>query len=152
MTKEEFKQFIKKICYENDFKKVKSSFYLAGEEVMCCINLQKSNYGDIYYVNFYFFVDDYRDCKNYPTHYDADVYGRIKAMSKNATYQGKCFMTSMIEYTEYTENELRHYFEKEFNKVVLPPIFIGKKYILDNLNSLYSLTLNKEQVLSKLQA
>ena len=61
-------------------------------------------------------------------------------------------MTSMIEYTEYTEKELRNYFEKEFNKVVLPPIFIGKKYILDNLNSLYSLTLNKEQVLSKLQA
>ncbi|MBR4020523.1 MAG: hypothetical protein IKI99_04350, partial [Firmicutes bacterium] len=105
---------------------------------------------DIFYN--YFFVGNYRDCKNYPTHYDADIYGRIKVMSKNATYQGKCFMTSMIEYTEYTEKELRNYFEKEFNKVVLPPIFIGKKYILDNLNSLYSLTLNKEQVLSKLQA
>lgn len=151
MTKEEFKKFIKKICYENNFKKIKNEFYLAGEEVMGSISLQKSNYGDFYYVNFHFYIGDYRDCKTYPTHYDADVDGRIKAMSKNVTDQGKCFMTGMIEYTEYSEEDLRGYFAKEFDERILPPIFKGRKFILDNLNSLYHLTLNKEKVLSKLR-
>lgn len=57
-----------------------------------------------------------------------------------------------IEYEEYTEDELRPYFDKEFEERILPPIYQGKKYILDNLGKFYSLTLNKEEVMKKLQS
>ena len=36
----------------------------------------------------------------------------------------------MIEYEEYTEDELRPYFDKEFEERILPPVYQGKKYIL----------------------
>ena len=65
---------------------------------------------------------------------------------------GKQFLTSAIEYEEYTEEELRLYFDKEFEERILQPIHEGKKYILDNLGKLYSLTLRKEEVMQKLQS
>lgn len=57
----------------------------------------------------------------------------------------------MIEYEEYTEDELRASFDKEIEEKILPPIVQGRKYIFDNIDKLYFLTLNKEAVLKKLQ-
>ena len=105
MTKQEFNVFFKNECNSRGFRKVKKYFYLLGTEVMCSIHLQKSNYGNVYYVNYCFYIGDFRQCKDYPTHYDADIVGRINVMSKTQQYQGKCFMTSMIEYDEYTAEE-----------------------------------------------
>ena len=68
------------------------------------------------------------------------------------TFQGKCFITAQVEYEEYTEDELRPFLDRELEKKVLPPICQGKKYILDNLNTLYFLTLNQEEVMRKLQS
>ncbi len=118
---------------------------------MCGIFLQKSNYGDIYYVNFCYFLESPQNNKSYPTQYESDIFERIVAMSKKSTLQGKCFITAQIEYKEYGEEELRPYFDKEFEERILPPIYQGKKYILDNLGKLYSLTLNKDEVINKLQ-
>lgn len=73
-------------------------------------------------------------------------------MSKKQTFQGKCFMTDQVEYEEYMEDELRPFFDREFEEKVLPPIIQGKKYIWDNLNTLYFLTLNQEEVKRKLQS
>jgi len=72
-------------------------------------------------------------------------------MSKTMTYQGSHFMTDQIEYTEYTEEELRPYFEKAFTEEILPPLILGKKYVYENLGRIYHLTLNQEEVLRKLQ-
>lgn len=87
-----------------------------------------------------------------PDYYDSDIEERILAMSKRKTVHGKCFLTAMIEYEEYTEDELRPYFDKEFEERILPPVYQGKKYILDHLGSLYSLTLRKEEVMRKLKS
>ena len=73
-------------------------------------------------------------------------------MSRKQTFQGKQFMSAQVEYEEYTEEELRPFFDKEFEERILPPIHQGKKYILDNLGKLYSLTLRKEEVMQKLQS
>lgn len=73
-------------------------------------------------------------------------------MTKTDTIQGEHFLTAQIEYEEYNEDELRYYFDKEFEEKVLPPIRYGKKYILDNLRKLYRLTLNQEEVMQKLQS
>ena len=73
-------------------------------------------------------------------------------MSKDQTNMcGENFMTSQIEYEEYFECELSNYFDKAFETIILPPVYTGKKYILDNLGKLYSLTLRQDEVLRKLQ-
>ena len=150
MDKTQFKAFCKKEFEARGFKRQKNIFYLSGRDVLCGIVLQKSNYGEIYYINYYFFIGEFRSINNYPTHYESDVYGRILAMSKTSTIRGEHFVTAQIEYKEYTEEELRPYFDKAFEEKILPPIQQGKKYILENLGKLYSTPLNKEEVMQKL--
>ena len=152
MDKNQFKEFCKKEFKLRGFNKVKNAFYLLGHDLLCGIDLQKSNYGKVYYVNYYYFIGDFHAITNYPTHYESDIQDRVVAMSKTSTIQGKHFITAQIEYEEYTEEELRPYFDKAFEEKILPPIHQGKKYILDNLGKLYSLTLNKEEVMRKLQS
>ncbi len=152
MDKKQFKDFCKKEFESQGFKKHKNMFYLTGRDLLCGIYLQKSNFGDVYYVNFYYFIGTFDDVNNFPTRYEYDVYERILVMSKKQTFQGKKFMTAQVEYEEYTEDELRPYFDKEFENRILPPVRKGKKHILDNLGTLYSLTLRKEEVMKKLQS
>lgn len=151
MDRKEFKQFCMAEFKKRGFMKIKNTYYLEGDEVLCAINLQKSNYGNIYYVNYYYFIGNYKELTTYPTYYDSDIEGRIAVMSKTQTYQGKHFMTAQVEYEEYSADELRPFFAKEFEEKILPPIFQGKKYILENINKLYFLTLNQDEVMRKLQ-
>ena len=151
MDKKQFKNFCQKVFELHGFKKIKKTYYLRGEDLLCGIELQKSNFGNSYYINYYFFLGKFDNTKAYPICYDFDVQGRILAMSKTQTISGKQFLTSAIEYEEYTETELRPFFDKELEDRILPPVHHGKKYILDNLGNFYSLTLNKEEVMRKLQ-
>ena len=152
MDKKQFKDFCKKEFELRGFKKIKKTFYLLGEDLVCGIELSKSNYCNAYYVDFFYCIGKYHMVGELPVYYDSDVEERISVMSKTQTVQGKCFLTGMIEYEEYTEEELRPFFDKEFKERILPPIHQGKKYILDNLGKLYSLTLHKEEVMQKLQS
>ena len=61
-------------------------------------------------------------------------------------------MTAQIEYEEYTEKELRPFFERAFEEEILPPVNRGKSFILDNIGKLYSLTMHKEEVIQKLKS
>lgn len=154
MDKNEFKAFCKNEFYKRGYKKIKNTYYLSGAEgVMSGIQLQKSNYGEEYYVNFYFFIGNFEGISSasYPTNYEYDVYGRIIVMSKKQKYKGDYFETGAIEYEEYTEETLRPYFDKAFDERILPPVYQGKKYILDNLNKLYQLDLRQDEVMKKLQ-
>ena len=119
---------------------------------MCGIDLQKSNYGDVYYANYYYFIGEFKNITDYPTHYESDIQGRIAVMSRKQTFQGKQFMTAQVEYEEYTEEELRPYFERAFEEEILPPVDHGKSFILDNIGKLYSLTMHKEEVIQKLKS
>lgn len=152
MDKKQFREFCKNEFKARGFKKQRNVFYLIGHDLLCGIDLQKSNYGEVYYVNYYYFIGDFENITDYPTHYESDIQGRIVVMSRKQTFQGKHFMTAQVEYEEYTEEELRSFFDKEFEERILPPIHQGKKYILDNLGKLYSLTLHKEEVMQKLQS
>lgn len=152
MDKKQFKDFCKKEFELRGFKKIKKTFYLVGKDLVCGIELSKSNYSNEYYVDFFYCIGDYHMVSELPVYYDSDVEERILVMSKTKTVQGRYFLTGMIEYEEYAEEELRSFFDKEFEERILPPIYKGKKYILDNLGKLYSLTLRKEEVMQKLQA
>ena len=156
MDKNEFKEFCKKEFYKRGYKKIRKMYYLVGTKgVMSGIDLQKSNFGEIYYVNFYFFIGDFQGVSTslYPTLYESDVYSRILVMSKTQRdrHTKECFITSGIEYLEYTEETLRPYFDKDFEERILPPVYQGKQYILENLNKLYWLDIRREEVLKKLQ-
>ena len=152
MDKKQFKEFCKREFQKKGFQKVKNTYYLAGKDLLCGIDLQKSNFGNEYYINFYYFIGDYQNQTGVPTYYDSDIDARIIVLSKIKTYQGKQFLTSQIAYEEYTEEELRVFFDKEFDERILPPIRQGKAYILENLGKLYRLTLNQEEVMRKLQS
>lgn len=152
MDKKQFRAFCKKEFEERGFKKQNNTFYLIGKDLLCGMELSKSNYGNEYYVEFFYCIGDYSDVVELPGYCDSDIEERILAMSKTKTVHGKYFLTAMIEYEKYTEDELRPYFDKEFEERILPPVYQGKKYILDNLGKLYSLTLRKEEVMRKLQS
>ena len=99
-----------------------------------------------------FFIGKFKETNDYPECFALDVQGRIVVASKTQTINSKHFLTSAIEYEEYTEEELRLYFDRQFAEKILPPIHQGKKYILDNLGRLYFLTLRREQVIQKLKS
>ena len=151
MDKEQFKEFCKNDFESRGFKKVKNMFYLPGQELMCGLWLQGSLYGSAYYINFYYFIGNFENTRSYPTHYECDISGRICVMSKKLNY-GEYGMTVMIEYGDYIEEELKPYFDKEFEERILTPVQLGKKYILDNLGKKYRLGLRQEEVMKKLQS
>ena len=152
MDKKQFREFCKNEFKARGFKKQRNMFYLMGHDLLCGIDLQKSNYGEVYYVNYYYFIGDFENITDYPTHYESDIQGRIVVMSRKQTFQGKHFVTAQVEYEEYTEEELRPYFDRAFEEEILPPVNHGKSFILDNLGKIYSLTLHKEEVMQKLQS
>ena len=151
MDKEQFKQFCQKDFESRGFKKVKNEFYLPGKEIMCGISWQRSLYGPVYYINFYYFIGNFENVKSYPTLYESDIDDRICVMSKKIE-NGKYSMTAMIRYEYYMEEDLKPYFDKEFEERILPPVQFGKKYILDNLGKKYRLTRHQEEVMQKLQS
>ena len=152
MDTKQFKSFCRLEFEKQGFRKAKKYYYRIGKDLMCGIDLQRSNFGPEYYINYFYWIGDNWDEKALPSYYDSDIDGRITAMSKTMTYQGSHFLTVQIEYTMYTEDELRPYVEKAFAEEILPPLVLGKKYIYENLGKRYSLTLNQEEVLRKLQA
>jgi len=151
VDKNQFKSFCKVEFEKRGFKKVKNIFFLAGFDLLCGIDLQKSSYGKTYYINYYFFIGDFRNSEIMPFYFDSDVQGRIIVMSKTQKIKGEHFRTAQIRYEDYTEDELRSFFDKDFAEKVLPPVYKGKAFILNHLNVLYFLTLRKDEVLRKLK-
>ena len=92
MDKKTFKEFCKNEFETHGFKKQRNVFYLTGHDLLCGIDLQKSNYGDVYYVNYYYFIGEFEAITGYPTHYESDIQGRITVMSRKQTSHGKQFM------------------------------------------------------------
>jgi len=151
MDKKQFKEFCKKEFQKRGFQKVKNTYYLPGKDLICGIDLQKSNYGNEYYVNYFYFLENYQERVSYPPYQESDIQDRIVVMSKTQTFKGKHFLTAQIEYEEYAEDELRAFFDKDFNEKILPPIYKGKKFILENLERLYFLTFDQDEVIKKLE-
>ncbi len=151
MDSKQFKIFCENEFKNKGFKKNKKAFYLFGKDVLCGIDWQRSRYSNSYYVNYYFFIGDFSSRKNLPLYYESDIQGRIKVLSKEQNFQAKQFMTPLIEYEKYTENELKDYFDFEFENVILPPIIRGKEYILHNLNSKYFSIHSTEVIVKKIK-
>ncbi|MBQ9797118.1 MAG: DUF4304 domain-containing protein [Clostridia bacterium] len=88
MDYQEFKSFCATEFKKRGFKKRRNAYYKYGNEVLCVMDLQKSNYGACCYVNYSFFLGRFVDEAQYPGIYGSDVSGRITALSKTQTIKG----------------------------------------------------------------
>lgn len=153
MDSKEFKKFCKDEFTKRGFRKVKSDFYCQGNGVLCSLYLQHSDFGPMYYLNFYFYIGDFTG-KEYPSRYDYDFYGRIAFMSKTSTINGgKTFLGGLIEYNYYTEDELRLYIDKGFEEKISPILEHGKEEIVSLLEQkmCHANILREEETLDKLK-
>ena len=151
MTKQEFKDFCNEEFLNKGFVKKKSMYYLQGKDILCGLYLQKS-IGDAFYVEYDFFLGEYKDMKKYPSKYSADISMRIPILSK-ATINGECFMGALIEYERYTTEELKFYFDKEFKEHIMPIIGGGKERLKQDLEYFFREMFEEEiqSVLNKIE-
>lgn len=56
MEKEEFKKIFSDIAFENKFIKAYGSWYKKSEECIIVLDLQKSNYSNLYYLNIRIYI------------------------------------------------------------------------------------------------
>lgn len=155
MTAQEYKAFCHKAFIQRGFKKIKHTYYLQGNGVLCSLHLEKF-YGNTYVVDVAYFIGEYNTPKSYPISInEADVHGRIiKVLSKD-TIKGKHFMTSFVEYELYTSDELRPYFDDALDNNVVVPILYGKEELLKRMESnllIIPMLKDEDEVIAKLNA
>lgn len=136
VEKKEFINFCKEDFKKRGFKKIKKGYYLDnGKGILVIIYLQRGSYGKYYYINCNFNIGSLDNDIPKPIFDDANFFNRIKIMSKaNDTIDGKQYMTEQIPYEEYAQNELQPFFDKYFEKMVIPVIIGGKQYIIENID------------------
>lgn len=149
MTEKQFKEFCKNEFEKRGFAEQNDVYYLAGRELLCGIDLQKSNYVDAYYINYFYFTGDFKRTASYPTRYESIIQGRI-SVDSGETINGDKYYNTQIKYEKYTEEELRPYFDAVLKEEILPPVYQGKKYILYSLGNPYSSILHKDEVIKRL--
>lgn len=146
MEKLEFKKFCYHQFKKHGFQKIKNRYYLKGKDnIICVLELQKSDYGSYYYINYDYYINP-PVAPEMLSSYISDLIGRILIFSKN----DYAVIGAAIEYEKYTEEELIADFDDYFNKVIIPPIKIGKTILVKYLNTFYHLHVHKENVLKKL--
>lgn len=137
MTKEEFKELCQTEFVKRGFCKRKSCYYLLGVDgLLGGLHLQSSCGGKAYYVNIYFYLDGVSDTKKYPACHEADLHGRINVWSR-ATYKGQHFMSSLIEFEKYSQEELFNYITDDLDSIVMPPLLYGRRMLRDCLTRLH---------------
>ena len=150
MTKQEFKDFCHEEFIKRGFVKKKKMYYLSGKDLLCGLYLQKSM-GEAFYVEYDFFIGEYKEEKLYPTVYESDIDIRICVLSKQ-TIKGERFMGALIEYEKYDSEEIRPYFDEAFEKYIMPPILEGKRILLEKREHYFAELFSEERdaVLEKL--
>ena len=154
MTTQEFKDFCHEEFTKRGFVKKKlNNYYLNTDKgVLVSIYLQRSGYGTAYYINYNFYIGFFDKVKDYPPHYDSDLYHRICVLSKD-TFKGEHFMDAMIELERYTIDEIKPYIDAEFDQYIMPVLTKGKQHIIDNLDHFFSGTPEERvELLSKLNS
>ena len=133
MTKDEFKKLCWQLFKEYGFKKQKKDFVNDGcSNVYCTVDLQKSNYGEAFYINCWFGIKDDHFNDNGPLH-ASDFFNRVQvtsvSMHNNA---GNCFETQMILYEDYNVEQMTRYIKAAFEDWVMPPLQIGGEYVIEH--------------------
>ena len=65
--------------------------------------------------------------------------------------RGETFLSASIDYEEYTVDELKPYFDREFDEHILPAIRGGREYVKNNLDKFSLHILHPDRVMQKLR-
>ena len=137
MENKDFRKIAHKILIENGFERIKNRYYRNGEKFLCEIQLQKSGYGPMFYVNFDFLLGEFE--KPY-------VINRESAFTYTPFVGGRFYFGEKYgyacEYPNWSEDQLETAFLENMEKAVLPPFKQGKQYLRDQFGTLYKATLN----------
>lgn len=134
MTKEGFKKLCGDIFKEYGFNKYKSiNYYKMEGDAAVHLELQKSNFGNAYYINTYYYKIDKSIsipllCKS-----TADEYLRLIMWSDRSTLGSNKGVTSLIEYEEYDAETLEFYIRRHFDIYINPVLQKGFMYIKKNI-------------------
>lgn len=151
MTKDEFKKLCWQIFKEYGFKKEKRFLVNMGSSnISCFVDLQKSDYGEAYYINCRFGI------KGFPSgtdlaHNPAEFFNRVQVMSVSMHNDtGKCFETQMICYEDYTAEQFTYYLKSAIDDWVMPPLQDGGKYVAEHQDKYMFLKRNTAPVIKAL--
>ena len=125
------------------FEKIGSRYYLNCSEkrLLCEVYLQKSSGNECFYVNFYFFIG----CFQKPYNINRD------SMDTYTPYVGFRFYfpedgSWWCHYPKYDQEKLFKCLEYNMQKLVIPPLTTGRKYLLDHFKVEYYSILNDERI------
>ena len=151
MTKQEFKALCDGILKRYGFMKARGQYYLdMGSDIIGAVLFQASDYGGAYYLNCGFGIKAEMPTP-YPKLTEVNFCWRIEVPGKEKyTYfpRPEGYMSTMIDYEKYTEDEIRPYIEQALETWVIPAIKNGKDYILTR-DDLYADMVEKARVLHK---
>ena len=141
MEIKEFKKFLNEYFRKHGFEKIKNKFYRNGNGFLCEIAVSRSCYGEFYYFDFHFFIGifekPYIIDKNSMQTYTPCVYSRF--IFNNV-------QPSLCYYLNYDEEQLSNILDENMNKVIYPPFEVGKKFLLENFETLYFTILDGEKI------
>lgn len=137
MDNKTFRGIALKVLKENGFEKNTNRFYRNGQGFLCEIYLQKSGYGSVVYVNYDFFLGDFK--KPY-------VINRESGSTYTPFVGGRFYFGEKhgysCEYSNWNEEQLLGVLLVNMNKAILPPFSSGKQYLREHYGTLYKASLN----------
>ncbi len=152
MTKQDFLDFCNEEFIKRGFKKKRNKYYrIDRNDLLCIIYLQKSM-AEAYYINYYFFIGNYKEVSKLPSIDEYDIYERFAVLSKDID-EDERFLTACIEYDLYTKEEIKPFLDEEFEDYVIPIIESGKCELRKKMDH-YLPTMfpeEKEKVFGKLE-
>lgn len=114
------------------FKRKRNDFYMVGnKDLLVIVHVQKSIYGDVYYLNVCFSLIEYDNKHNViiPSWRDTDTYARIRNLAeKNEIY---AFENDKLENMLYLKN-LKKSIVKNIHEYIIPVLNAGSSYIIRN--------------------
>lgn len=136
MEKNEFLRYTGACFKRQGFEKIGSRYYfnLPEKNLLCEIQLQKSFGAERFYVNFKFFIGIFQ--KPY------DSINRESGKTYTPCVGSRFYFTEndfySCQYPDYDKEKLELCLDYNMEKNILPVFEIGKKYLLDNYNDLYT--------------
>lgn len=143
MEKLEFKKFCQEEFLKRGFIKKKSMYFAQGKDnLLCSLNLQGA-YGDCYFINAAFYIDQPVTNGVYPTFCNSDLFARLVVTAKDLD-NGKPYLTGVIEYGLYTKEELMPSIAEQLDERIMPILKNGKPELLKRLDFWHTDNFSKE--------
>ena len=134
MENRNFISIVNKIFIDKGFKRKRNDFYMVGNnDLLVIVHVQKSVYGNNYYLNVCFSLIEYDDKHNViiPSWRDTDTYDRIRNLAEEGELY--VFEDSKLDSILYLE-ALKQSIIKNIDEYIIPVLSKGSSYILKNEN------------------